>query len=154
VEIGPVQLLVAWLIPVPFLALALWRPKVGRLVLGWFFIAMGLCVNMVLVFQAPEGFVEIGRNALLAFYRPLFVDVVALAPALVGLVVALYEVTIGTLMLLGGRKARLGLIGGAVFNLFITPLNPMAVPNLLFVVTDLYLFTRTANSAKTARKAA
>ena len=53
------------------------------------------------------------------------------APAVFGLLVASYEVTIGLMMLKGGRWGSLGVIGGIVFLLVIAPLGPWTVSNLI-----------------------
>jgi hypothetical protein len=114
------------------LGLALWRPEAGRLVLGIFFISMAVGVNVVFVLAAPGGFVDLGTSApLLPPWGWVFAHVVAKAPAVFGLLVASYQVTIGLMMMKGGRWGSLGLVGGIVFLLVIAPLGPWTVPNLI-----------------------
>ena len=114
------------------LGLALWRPDAGRLVLGIFFIIMAVGVNVVFVLAAPDGFVDLGTSApLLSPWGWVFEHVVAKAPAVFGLLVASYEVTIGLMMMKGGQWGSLGLVGGIVFLLVIAPLGPWTVPNLI-----------------------
>ena len=114
------------------LGLALWRPGAGRLALGIFFIIMAVGINVVFVLAAPDGFVDLGTSApLLPPYEWVFEHVVARAPAVFGLLVASYEVTIGLLMIKGGQWGSLGLLGGIVFLLVIAPLGPWTVPNLI-----------------------
>jgi len=114
------------------LGLALWRPGAGRLALGIFFIIMAIGVNVVFVLAAPDGFVDLGTSApLLAPWGWVFEHVVAKAPAVFGLLVASYEVTIGLMMMKGRQWGSLGLAGGIVFLLVIAPLGPWTVPNLI-----------------------
>jgi len=114
------------------LGLSLWRPNVGRVVLGVFFIVMALGVNVVFVLVDPDGFVKLGTNApLLSPYEWVFVHIVSKAPAVFGLLVAAFEIAIGLLMLFGGRRTNWGLIGGIVFLVAIAPLGPWTLPNLI-----------------------
>jgi len=114
------------------LGLALWRPDAGRLVLGIFFIIMAVGVNVVFVLAAPDRFVDLGTSApLLSPWGWVFEHVVAKAPAVFGLLVASYELTIGLMMIKGRQWGGLGLAGGIVFLLIIAPLGPWTVPNLI-----------------------
>lgn len=114
------------------LGLALWRPGAGRLALGVLFISMAVGVNVVFVLAAPDAFVDLGTSApLLSPWGWVFEHVVAKAPAVFGLLVASYEVTIGLMMMKGRKWGSLGLVGGIVFLLVIAPLGPWTVPNLI-----------------------
>ena len=114
------------------LGLALWRPDSGRRALGIFFIIMAVGINVVFVLAAPHGFVDLGTSApLLSPWGWVFEHVVARAPAVFGLLVASYEITIGLLMIKGGEWGSLGLLGGMVFLMVIAPLGPWTVPNLV-----------------------
>ena len=89
------------------LGLALWRPDAGRRALGVFFIIMAVGINVVFVLAAPDGFVDLGTSApLLSPWGWVFEHVVARAPAVFGLLVASYEITIGLLMIKGGRVGK------------------------------------------------
>jgi hypothetical protein len=114
------------------LGLALWRPGAGRRALGIFFIIMAVGVNVALVLAAPDRFVDLGTSApLLPPYEWVFQHVIARAPAVFGLLVASFEITMGLLMIMGGQWGSLGLLGGIVFLLVIAPLGPWTVPNLI-----------------------
>jgi len=114
------------------LGLCLWRPELGRVVLGVFFIVMAVGVNVVFVLVAPDGFVKLGTDApLIPLYRWVFEHIVAEAPAVFGLLVAAFEIAVGLLMLKGGRRTSWGPIGGIVFLVAITPLGPWTLPNLI-----------------------
>jgi hypothetical protein len=126
------QTLVWAVVCVGALGLSLWRPNIGRVVLGVFFIVMALGVNVVFVLVDPDGFVKLGTNAPLLFpYEWVFEHIVSKAPAVFGLLVAAFEIAIGLLMLIGGHRINWGLIGGLVFLVAITPLGPWTLPNLI-----------------------
>ncbi len=126
------QTLVWALVCVGALGLSLWRPNLARVVLGVFFIVMALGVNVAFVLVDPDGFVRLGTDApLLAPYEWIFEHVVGRAPTVLGLLVAAFEITVGLLMLIGGRRVSWGLIGGMVFLVAITPLGPWTLPNLI-----------------------
>jgi hypothetical protein len=93
---------------------------------------MAIGVNIVFVLVAPDGFVKLGTDApLLPLYQWVFEHIVASAPALFGLLVAAFEITVGLLMIKGGRRTEWGLIGDMVFLVAITPLGPWTLPNLI-----------------------
>ena len=113
-----------------FLALALWKPTAARMFAGIFFIIMAVAVNWALVLVSPDLFVGLGADApLLRFYEWIFTDIVARAPQLVGILAGIVEIVLGLLMLSTGRRAALGLLGGAAFLLLITPLGVWTLPN-------------------------
>lgn len=114
------------------LGLCLWRPDLGRVVLGVFFIVMAVGVNVVFVLLAPDGFVKLGTDAaLLPAYEWSFRHVVAQAPAAFGLLVAAFEITVGVLMIRRGPLRRWALLAGIAFLVAITPLGPWTLPNLV-----------------------
>ena len=112
------------------LVLCLARPGAGRIFLGIFFLIMAVGVNVVIALLSPDLFVGLGANApLVPAYGWFFENVVATAPPLFGLFAAAYEITIGLMMLSGGRYARWGLIGGIVFLVGTTPLGVWTLAN-------------------------
>lgn len=114
------------------LGAALLWPRLSRRVLGAFFIVMALGVNFVFVLVDPAGFVRIGTDApLLDFYAWAFSTVVAISPITLGVLLAAYELTLGTCMIVGGRPARWGLLAGIAFLVASTPLSTWTLPNLI-----------------------
>ncbi|MCX8455981.1 hypothetical protein [Paenarthrobacter ureafaciens] len=110
--------------------LCLFRPNAARIFTGIFFIIMAVGVNLVLSISAPEQFVQLGTAApLIPLYDWAFEHVVARAPALVGILAAAGEITIGLLILSSGRRVKLGLLAAIVFLLVITPLGIWTLPN-------------------------
>lgn len=93
---------------------------------------MALGVNFVFVLVDPAGFVRIGTDApLLDFYAWAFSTVVAISPITLGVLLAAYELTLGTCMIVGGRPARWGLLAGIAFLVASTPLSTWTLPNLI-----------------------
>ena len=120
------------------LLLCLVRPGAGRIFLGIFFLVMAIGVNVVLVLISPDLFVGLGTNdALIPLYRWFFENVVAVAPPLFGLLVA-----IALLMLSKGRYVKWGLIGGIIFLIAITPLGVWTLANPILAVATAYLLTK------------
>lgn len=143
------QTLVWTIVCLAALGLCLWRPELGRVVLGIFFIVMAVGVNVVFVLVAPDGFVKLGTNApLIPLYEWVFEHIVVHAPAVVGLLVAAFEITVGVLMIRGGRLTNWGLIGGIVFLVGIMPLGPWTLPNVIMAAAlDVVLWRRRAAAA-------
>ena len=109
------------------------RPRPARGFVGVFFILMAIGVNAVLSFVAPDQFVKLGTdNALIPFYAWAFQSFVAPAPQLVGMLAAAGETAIGLLILSGGSRTKLGLLGAIIFLIAITPLGIWTLPNPIF----------------------
>ena len=134
--------------------LCLWRPALGRVILGSFFIVMAIGVNIVFVLVAPDGFVKLGTHApLIPLYQWGFEHVVASAPALFGLLVAAFEITVGLLMIKGGRRTGWGLSGGMIFLVAISPLGPWTLPNLIMASALGILLLRCPTAGRFAQDA-
>ena len=131
------------------LGLCLWRPELGRVILGIFFVVMAIGVNIVLVLVSPDGFIKLGTDApLIPLYDWFFEHIVAEAPVVFGLLVAAFEIAVGLLMIMGGRRANWGLIGGIVFLRAITPLSPWTLPNpIMAAALGIVLWRRRESSA-------
>jgi hypothetical protein len=125
------------------LALCILLPRTARTFVGVFFLIMAVGVNWTLSVLAPDLFVGLGTDApLLAPYRWFFEHVVALAPPAFGLAAGVGEIVLGCLMLAHGRAARLGLLGGALFLVAITPLGVWTLPNPLLAAGLVVLARR------------
>jgi hypothetical protein len=104
---------------------------------------MAVGVNVVLVLVAPEQFVALGTDVpVLPPYEWFFANVVALAPPVVGLLAAAYEIAVALLMLSKGKYAKWGLLGGIAFLLVITPLGVWTLGNPIMAVALTYLLTK------------
>ena len=125
------------------LGAALLWPALTRRFLGGFFILMGLGVNLVYVLLDPAGFVSIGTDApLLSVYAWAFSTLVALWPIGFGVILASYEVALGTMMIIGGRYGRWGLFAGITFLVASTPLNTWTLPNLVLAAALITILVK------------
>ncbi len=138
------QQTVVWaLVCLGALVLSLWRPELGRVVLGAFFIVMAVGVNVVFVLLAPQGFVKLGTDAaLLPAYEWGFRHIVAQVPAVFGLAVAAFEIAIGVFMLKSGALTKWALLAGMVFLVAIAPLGPWTLPNAVKAAALLVISTK------------
>lgn len=125
------------------LGAALKWPALTRRFLGGFFIVMGLGVNLVYVLLDPAGFVSIGTDApLMGVYAWAFSTLVALWPIGFGVLLASYEVALGTMMIIGGRPGRWGLLAGVTFLVASTPLSTWTLPNLVLAAALIAILRR------------
>jgi hypothetical protein len=113
------------------LIFAIVKPNAARIFLGLFFLAMAIGVNIITVLIAPQSYIEMGKNALIPFYRWVFLNVIALNPALFVLPIAAYQITIAILILNKKIYVRVGLIGGIIFLIAIAPLGVESLPNII-----------------------
>ena len=128
------------------IALCFWRPNAGRVFLGFFFIAMGLGVNLMFLLFAPEEFgefiVEYGGGALLVTHRWLSSEVLARAPVVVGGLVVVFEVLMGLLILGKGTPVKVGLIGSMVFVVALAPVSVIQIVWAGMLIGQGYLLTQ------------
>lgn len=136
--------LIPWLIfCIAVLVFCLARPNAARIFVGIFFIVMAVAVNVVLSAVAPDQFVKLGTDApLIPFYAWFFQNIVAPAPQLIGILAAAGEITLGLLMLSGGRRVKLGLLGAIFFLIVITPLGIWTLPNPVFAAGLAWLLRK------------
>ncbi len=121
-----------WLVFVlVILVFSLWRPNAARIFLGFFFLAMAIGVNIVTVIVNPQSYLAMGSNALIPFYRSVFSNIIAINPVLFVLPVAAFQIACALLMLGKQKSVKLGLIGGILFLVAITPLGLESLPNLI-----------------------
>jgi hypothetical protein len=118
------------------------RPNAGRIFIGLFFWAMAIGVNGYFIVANPQGYVDFANAAHFAIYRDLFVPIVEFSPQGFGITLALFEITVGALLLSHGRFVKIGLIAGIVFLISITPLIAMTLPNLILAAVLGYLMTK------------
>ena len=85
---------------------------------GGFFLVMG-GVHLVLVAADPQIYRHFADHALFGFVRDGWRDVFMAAPALYGLMLMAGEVVVGSLLLIGGRCARVGWVAVIVFHVLL-----------------------------------
>ena len=122
--------------------LCLAKPNAGRIFLGLFFLVMAIGVNVVMVLTNPQSYVEYGSGALIPLYRELTLNIIALSPALFGLLLAVFEIAMGLLILSKQGYVKIGLIGTIIFVVALTPVSVIQFPWLGLVVGQAYLLTK------------
>jgi hypothetical protein len=120
-------MMAGWIVSNAF-ALALiimcWRlPKVGRAIIGLGFAAAAV-VNTLTALTNPQAYVQgYGPEALFPFYENFIYGPLAKNPAAFILPIAAGQLAVGLMMFSRGVWFKLGLAGGIVFLLAITPLG-------------------------------
>jgi hypothetical protein len=94
------------------------RRPAGREVVGGFYLVMG-GVHLGLVSADAEVYRHFADHGLLPVVRTGWQEIVMAHPAVWGLVLMAGELTLGTLLLIGGRAARWGWIGVIAFQVLL-----------------------------------
>ena len=94
------------------------RRPVGRQVVGGFYLTMG-GVHLGLVSADAQVYRHFADRGLFPFVRTGWQDIVMTHPAVWGLLLMVGELTLGVLLLVGGRPARWGWIGVIVFHVLL-----------------------------------
>lgn len=126
--------------------LCLIKPNAGRIFLGLFFIIMAIGVNGSFTFTNPQAYVEYASEALIPLYQDIALTIVELNPMLFGLLLMVFEITMGLLLLHKGKSVRIGLIGTMVFLIGIAPLSFVQIPWLGLIIGLAYLLTKEFDS--------
>jgi hypothetical protein len=124
------------------IVLSFLKPNAARIFLGIFFLAMGLGVNLSFLLTQPSFVYDYGKNSWLPLYRILSDTLIAPAPLMFGILLIVFEVTIGVLLLSRRGWVRVGLVGVTVFVLALIPINPIQGIWALSIVGTIYLLTR------------
>jgi hypothetical protein len=124
------------------LAFCLVKPNAARIGIGFFFLAMSLGVNLMTLLGDPQSYLTMGSQALIPPYPWVFRTIIALNPPLFIVLLMGYEIAVGVLLLSKQRAVKLGLIGGILFLIGITPLSVETLPNPVMAVALAYLLTK------------
>lgn len=124
------------------IAISLKKPNVGRIVLGIFFLIMAIGVNGSITLINPQLYVNYGQDALISLYRELCLNIIALNPFNFGLLLIIYETTIGLLMLHKGTPVKVGMVGAILFLIAISPVSIIQIPWLGLAISPAYLLTK------------
>ncbi len=122
--------------------LSFWRPNTGRIVLGFFFIVMGLGINLTFVLTNPNFIAEYGSSAWLPLYRILTERIIAVNPLLFGILLIIFEIIMGCFLLSKGIWVKLGLIGTMIFVLMLVPIALEQIVWAAVIVANIYLLTK------------
>lgn len=124
------------------MVLCIVRPNAGRIFLGFLYLIMAIGINLVNAFTDPQSTVQMGEASLIGFYRTTFTNIVSKAPAVFIILIALFEITMGVLILNKHKKVKLGLIETSVFLILITPFGYIQIPWLGMAAVQLYLLRK------------
>ena len=94
------------------------RVRSVRRFVGGFYLTMA-GVNMGIVFADPETYRHFADGSYLSFVTQQWHDIVMANPSLWGLLLAIGEIALGTLLLVGGRAARIGWVGVLLFHVLL-----------------------------------
>lgn len=118
------------------------KPNAGRIFLGFFFLVMAIGVNGSFTFSNPQAYVDYANEALIPFYRSLTMSVIETSPFLIGILLMLFEITMGVLLLHKKNAVKVGLIGTMLFIVGISPLSWVQIPWLGLIAAQVFLLTR------------
>jgi hypothetical protein len=90
--------------------------SVGRLAFGVMF-AGGSAVHVAIVVTGTETYRHFADTAFIPFVKQAWLSVFMPQAALLGLLLAAFELAVGLLILAGGRKTALGLLAAQAFHL-------------------------------------
>lgn len=118
------------------------KPKAGRVFLGFFFLVMALGVNGSFTFGNPQAYLDYASGALIPFYGRLALAVVQINPFVFGMLLMVFEISMGLLLLHKQKYVKFGLIGTMLFVVGISPLSLMQLPWLGLLIAQGYLLTK------------
>jgi len=124
--------------------LSVFKPNACRIFLGFFFLAMGLGVNLYFVINQPYFVFEYGMGAWLPLYRALTESIIGLNPVLFGVLLIIFEVLVGLALLGKKNRVSLGIFSASLFILLLIPLYysqiawSFSVVGILFLLRNKY----------------
>jgi hypothetical protein len=124
------------------IVLSLLKPNAGRIFLGFFFVAMGVGVNVAFLLTQPSFVADYGREAWLPLYRTLTETIIAPRPRIFGILLILFEVAMGLFLLSRGIWVKVGLIGTMIFVLALVPIHVTQIVWAVSVAANVYLLTK------------
>ena len=126
--------------------LCFFKPKIGRIFLGFFYIFLGIIVHGIFIIKNPESYINFGNSASIQLYRELTTHLIALNPVVFGFLLMVFEVIMGLLILNKNTLIKIGLIGTIIFLLALIPMGKIQLIWLGLIVGQMYLFKRDFNT--------
>jgi len=117
--------------------------RAGRILFGLIFLAAGV-FNFYITCKSPEIYVEVyGASAVFSFYKDFIYGFFNEHVTLLVRIIAIGQVIVGIFLFLRGVFFKLGILGGILFLLAISPLGiGSAFPCTVFMAIGLYLLYR------------
>lgn len=125
--------------------LAYFKPGIGKIVTGIFFLIMAFGVNVPILFTDPTLFSAAGEKALLPVYHWFFTEILKNYPIPFVVALILFEATTGVLILSKGKAVKLGLLAASLFCLFITPVGMEEITAPALVISFAILWKKTTD---------
>ncbi|WP_291352797.1 hypothetical protein [Desulfosporosinus sp.] len=129
------------------IGISLKKPNAARIILGIFFLIMAIGVNGSITLLNPHLYVDYGQDALISLYRELCLNIISINPSIFGLLLVIYETTIGLLMLHKGISVKVGMVGAILFLIAISPVSLIQIPWLGLAISPAYLLTKHFDTA-------
>jgi hypothetical protein len=140
------------LFAVALIVVARIKPEWGRIAAGIFFLVTAFFITVPVAVNAPHLYVELGRNAVIPFYRWAFTTLVSLSPRPFLLPVFLYQVAAGVLILCKGKYTRLGFVSGILFclSILLMGIAEIAAPACVLALALILLLRSTFSRSQEA----
>jgi hypothetical protein len=130
------------------LVLSLFKPNAARIAYALaVFILVGCGINFTVSFAYPGLMQSWSEMALLPFYRAIMGTLLAPMGGVFFFLTATYQLAAALLLLSKGKWVKLGLVGGILFFLGITPIMVMTFPSVIAAAGLAFLLTKEYNSS-------
>ncbi|MBN2659493.1 MAG: hypothetical protein JXR86_20720 [Spirochaetales bacterium] len=139
---GPI--LTGLLFSITVFLLSFYRPGSCRIFVGVFFLFSGAAVNFAIIVIRPYFIYQYGMTARLEFYRAFTERIIGINPILFGVLLILFELSVGAMILGKNRWVKAGLFLASLFMILLIPLQDyrfawaLSVPSLLYLTTRNY----------------
>lgn len=125
------------------LVLSLLKPNAARITYAIVaFVLIGPVINYTTSFTNPGALQSWSEVALLPFYRAIMGSWLVPLGGLFWFLVATYQLVVALLLLSRGKWVKLGLLGGILFFVGITPIMVMTFPSLIAAAGLVFLLTK------------
>jgi hypothetical protein len=141
--INPFTVMIIFAIILAFLAY--FKPRIGKIVTGIFFLIMAFGVNVPVLLTDPTLFAVAGEKAFLPVYRWFFTEILINYPIPFVVALILFEATTGVLILSKGKSMNLGLLAASLFCLFLVPVGLEEITSPALIISFAILWRRTTN---------
>lgn len=123
---------------------------VGRVALGVLFIVFGSLVNVIYLLENPEYYAPFADPSPFAFVRETWGSLVMTHLELFITLLIVFEALMGVLVLSGGQRTRVGLIGLIGFHVAALAFGGVLWPWALVMLTSLVLLLRAERAGSSA----
>jgi hypothetical protein len=128
------------------LVLSLLKPNAGRIGYALVFVLVGCGINYTVSLVYPDNMHAWSQVALLPFYRTIMATWLAPLGGFFFFVTATSQLAVALLLLSRGKWVKLGLVGGMLFFLLITPIMVMTFPSVIAAAGLAFLLTKEYNT--------